>query len=194
MKIILASSSPRRQQLLKQIGIDFEVREASFAEQHDTSLSVHDTAVFNAKGKALSVKADETALIIAADTIVSLQNSVMGKPENSEDAKKMLENLSGNTHEVYTGVCVRYMDKLYCDAEVTQVKMRTLSSKEIDSYVATKEPLDKAGSYGVQGKGALLVEKINGCYYNVVGLPLVCLMKLLKKAGFDFEYKKHAGR
>ena len=194
MKIVLASSSPRRQELLKQIGLDFDIIEANFGEIHDKRLSAHDIVLFNAKGKALSVESEKDVLLIAADTVVSLQNCAMGKPEDAGDAQRMLEALSGKTHEVYTGVCVRHMGKIYCDVEMTRVSMRKLSAREISGYISTKEPLDKAGAYGVQGKGALLVEKIDGCFYNVVGLPLVCLMNLLKKAGYYFGYKEHAGR
>lgn len=188
MKIILASSSPRRQELLRQIGLAFTVREADFSEKEESFSGVGDMAVFNACGKASAVNADDGDFVIAADTVVSLDGVVMGKPKDEEDARRMLALLSGKVHEVYTGVCVRHNGENHQAVEMTKVKMRKLPEKDIRAYVATKEPLDKAGAYGIQGKGALLVEWINGCYYNVVGLPLVCLMGLLEKAGFDFEY------
>ena len=188
MKIILASASPRRSELLKQIGLEFTQETSSFCECVENNGCFSDLVIANAKGKAIKVKADENEFVVAADTIVVLDKTVLGKPQNAAQAKEMLALLSGKTHEVYTGVCVRHSGKLWFGFERTKVTMRDLPAQEIDDYVATKEPLDKAGAYGIQGKGALLVKKIDGCYFNVVGLPLVCLRGLLEKAGFIFEY------
>ena len=122
-------------------------------------------------------------IVISADTIVYFDKRILGKPENEPGAKKMLEMLSGNVHEVYTGICVTdgTSGKSISDFEVTKVKFRTLTEEEIDRYIATGEPMDKAGSYGIQGKGCLFVEKIDGDYLNVVGLPAVKLAAILRE-------------
>lgn len=188
MKIILASASPRRSELLKQIGLEFTQATSDFCECVENTNSFSDLVIANAQGKAGAVKANENEVVVAADTIVVLDKAVLGKPQNMAQAKKMLSCLSGKTHEVFIGVCVRHGGKIWSDFEKTKVTMLDLPEKEIDDYVATKEPLDKAGAYDIQGKGALLVKKIDGCYFNVVGLLLVCLRGLLEKAGFIFEY------
>ncbi|MDK2784328.1 MAG: nucleoside triphosphate pyrophosphatase [Bacillota bacterium] len=144
-----------------------------------------------ARRKAAQVSAQlaepEETLVIGADTVVVLDGKILGKPHDEEEARAMLEALAGRWHEVFTGVAV--IDpaggRVASTREKTRVKFRSLCPKEIAAYVATGEPLDKAGAYGVQGKGALLVERIDGCYYNVVGLPLVKLQELLAEFGVD---------
>lgn len=188
MKIILASSSPRRKELLEQIGLVFEQQTVDFEEITAQGIAPAQLVLQNAYGKAQSVQSDDEAIIIAADTVVVFAGKILGKPEDEKQARAMLGMLSGQTHEVFTGICVRRGENFYNAQEKTKVTMRKLPEKEIAAYVATGEPLDKAGAYGIQGKGALLVERIEGCYFNVVGLPLVCLKGLLEKAGFIFEY------
>ncbi len=190
MNIILASASPRRKALLEQVGIFPHIQASSFVELEQSSLSPKLLVEQNACGKALAVAKEclPNDVVIAADTVVVLEGLVLGKPCDALAARKMLSALSGKTHEVLTGVSVVYQGREFYALEKTLVSMRDLTVTEIESYVVTGEPLDKAGAYGIQGKGALLVKKIDGCYYNVVGLPLVCLFKLFKEAGINFEY------
>ncbi len=189
MKLLLASLSPRRQELLSQVGLDFTVVASDFAEIAPGSLSPADHAKENACGKALAAAryAAPDAVVLAADTVVALDGVVFGKPKDAADAQNMLEKLSGRTHEVLTGFALAVRGKVFVDVVSTLVTMRHFTAGEIARYVATGEPLDKAGAYGIQGKGALLVQRIEGCYYNVVGLPLVAVFELLKKAGVYFE-------
>jgi septum formation protein len=195
MDIILASGSPRRYDLLKQMGWNVEVHSLPFAEaetvneaaEHDlVLLSPYRNAdlicAYNAlgKGKAAAEVLGTAVPVIAADTIVVLGETILGKPEDAADAKRMLRELSGRVHEVKTGTAVLYQDKTVLKVVTTKVFFRRLTEKEIDWYVQTGEPLDKAGAYGIQGKGAVLVEKIEGSYDNVVGLPLTEVYKILK--------------
>ena len=141
----------------------------------------------NAIGKcraAAAINGDELP-VIAADTVVALdeKDKILGKPADEQEAKRMLRQLSGRCHKVLTGVAVRYRGQEISQVCTTSVWFRQLSDSEIDSYIATGEPLDKAGAYGIQGRGAILVEKIDGCYNNVVGLPLTCLYLMLEKLG-----------
>lgn len=185
MQVILASASPRRKALLEQIGIEPLVRPADFAEAGGTASEAHAVALANAKGKCLACAeqyGDELP-VVAADTIVVIDNAILGKPQDEEAAKAMLTRLSGRTHQVMTGVAVRYKGQLLNDVCITDVTFRKLSAAEINAYVATGEPLDKAGAYGIQGRGAVLVEKIAGCYNNVVGLPLTVVYLMLEKIG-----------
>lgn len=187
MTIFLASKSPRRHHLLGQAGIDFEVVEVDAAEDADVNVPPAETAVANAAQKALAglhkVSARDEDIIIGADTIVVYNKKVFGKPKDQRDAASILAELSGKEHQVITGVAVAQKNNLWTDFAATKVGFRRLSPAEIEKYVATGEPLDKAGAYGIQGKGLLLVEYINGCYANVVGLPLVTLFKLFDRAG-----------
>ena len=185
MKVILASASPRRRELLQQVGIEAEVCPADFAETDSSEISAADVALSNAKGKCLAVVAEkgDKLPVVAADTIVVIDNSVLGKPKDAAEAKKMLKTLSGRKHQVITGVAVSYLGRMLYRSNVTEVYFRDLSEAEINAYVLTGETLDKAGAYGIQGKGALLVERINGCYNNVVGLPLTMLDTMFKELG-----------
>lgn len=182
-KFILASKSPRRKEILKALGTDFKT-EVSDADENidktiEPSLYVQELAMI----KAAAVKAKDAKYIIAADTIVCFNGRIMGKPHTEEEAHQMLESLSGNTHCVYTGICVSDVESgvSVTDYEKTEVTFNVLAPDEIDKYIKSGEPFDKAGGYGIQGKGALLVEKISGDYFNVVGLPVAKLNKLLKK-------------
>lgn len=186
MWVILASSSPRRLQLLQQIGIEAEVRPAAFDEL-STGKMADEVVLTNAVGKCQAVCAayGDKVPVIAADTVVVLDGQILGKPKDAADAVRMLTELSGRTHKVLTGVAVSFDGRQLAEVCDTEVIFRTLTAAEIADYVATGEPLDKAGAYGIQGRGAVFVEKINGCYNNVVGLPLTRLHLMLAKLGVD---------
>lgn len=186
MRVILASSSPRRLQLLQQIGIEAEVRPAAFDEL-STGKMADEVVLANAVGKCQAVCAagGDKVPVIAADTVVVLDGQILGKPKDAADAVRMLTELSGRTHKVLTGVAVSFDGRQLAEVCETEVIFRTLTAAEIADYVATGEPLDKAGAYGIQGRGAVFVEKINGCYNNVVGLPLTRLHLMLAKLGVD---------
>lgn len=188
-KIVLASASPRRKEILQTLGVDFEVLTSDAEEKVDSELPPHlivqELAML--KGADVATKV-ENAIVISADTIVWMDKTMLGKPTDVQNAKNMLKKLSGKTHEVYTGVCVTdsISGKSVSDYEVTKVRFRELSDEEIDRYIATNEPMDKAGAYGIQGIGCLLVRSIEGDYLNVVGLPAVKLSKILKEE-FNFN-------
>ena len=186
MRVILASSSPRRLQLLQQIGIEAEVRPAAFDEL-STGKIADEVVLANAAGKCQAVCAacGDKVPVIAADTVVVLDGQILGKPKDAADAVRVLTELSGRTHKVLTGVAVSFDGRQLAEVCETEVIFRTLTAAEIADYVATGEPLDKAGAYGIQGRGAVFVEKINGCYNNVVGLPLTRLHLMLAKLGVD---------
>ncbi len=182
--IILASNSPRRRELLGQIGLSFSTVPSDVDEQAHAGESPESYARRVALDKARVVAArEERGIIIAADTIVVLGDCILGKPADSRDAVRMLTLLSGKVHVVITGLAVidAAGGKTETGTSLTRVWFRTLSQEEILSYVKSGEPLDKAGAYGIQGKGALLVRQIEGCYFNVVGLPLSLLGELLQK-------------
>ncbi|WP_378953130.1 Maf family protein [Pelosinus sp. sgz500959] len=185
MGIILASASPRRQELLRQVGCNFTVRISDVVEDNHQDLLPQELAVFHAKAKAvdISLKSSVDDVIIGADTIVVLDGKVYGKPIDIDDARCILTHLSGKEHQVITGIAVVKAGKAWTDFVVTTVKFGNLTSETIEKYLATGEPLDKAGAYGIQGIGVLLVEEIKGCYNNVVGLPLYKLSDVLMKAG-----------
>lgn len=187
MRVILASSSPRRLQLLQQIGMEAEVRPADFNELDGNDRQAEEVVLANATGKCQTVAGGygDAVPVVAADTVVVLDGQILGKPRNAADAVRMLTELSGRTHRVLTGIAVRFQGRLLSEVCETEVVFRTLTDAEIAAYVATREPLDKAGAYGIQGKGAVFVEKINGCYNNVVGLPLTRLHLMLAKLGVD---------
>ncbi len=182
MAIILASASPRRRELLKFITEDFTVRVSDAEEITDPALSPEETVKSLAviKGEAVAAGFPEDT-VISADTIVVLDGKILGKPKNEEDAFSMLSSLSGRTHEVFTGVCVICGSKKTVFAERTEVTFHSLSAEEIRAYIATNEPADKAGAYGIQGKGCTLVKSISGDYNNVVGLPVSRLNRILRE-------------
>lgn len=183
-KIILASKSPRREELLKSIGMNFEIIPSNFEENIEgkrfTRKFIESLAY--EKAKDVEERVNE-GLIIGADTVVILGNKILGKPKNEEEAIQMLKSLSGKTHKVITAVAIidKYENKTLINSTITKVTFRKLALREIEAYVKTGEPMDKAGSYGIQNAiGTLFVEKVNGCYNNVVGLPLNLLAKMLK--------------
>ena len=184
MRLILASASPRRRELLKNAGVDFEVRPSAVVESVGAGESPEDFARRAAREKALDVAAavPAGALVLGADTVVVMGNEILGKPTGSEDAARMLQKLSGSTHRVITGVClVRAPAGIEAEEhETTLVTFRRLDEKEIQDYLATGEPFDKAGAYGIQGFASRFVTRIEGCYFNVVGLPVARVVELLK--------------
>jgi len=187
-EIILASSSPRRQSLLKNLGISFSTIsvniDESFLPQESPRDAVRRLARLKAERAVTVLKED--CLLITADTIVVLDGQVMGKPGSEDDALEMLTRLSGRCQEVITAICIRTRARgCEVEDETTRVYFRPLSEEEIQAYIASGEPADKAGAYGIQGRGGLLVERIEGCYFNVVGLPLSRLYLMLKKHGIN---------
>ncbi len=182
--IILASASPRRKEMLEKIGLKFQVDPSDFPEKLRQDLPPEGLVKFNSIGKANFVASKyPDAIIIAADTIGVIHNHFIGKPHTAEEAVKMLQILSGKTHSVITGLTVldTGSGKMLTRTVETKVHIRKLSLIEIQNYVQSGEPLDKAGAYAIQGLGALIVEKISGDYYNVVGLPLNTLANCLKE-------------
>lgn len=183
MKIILASQSPRRKSLLKQMGLDFRVIPSAVSEEIDESDPIKMVQ------KLAQAKAQEVALlqkeglVIGADTIVVFDKQILGKPEDEEDAFHMLSTLSGKEHQVITGVAVieAATGKVIVAAEKTKVLFEKLTEDTIANYIATKEPMDKAGAYAIQGLGGVLVKRIEGCYFNVVGLPIGKLVQMLRE-------------
>jgi septum formation protein len=185
-KIILASSSPRRIELLRQLGLRFEVCPSEIDEELVSDVPVADLVERNALAKAQDIaRGIESGLVIGADTVVVCQGIVYGKPADSADAVRMLRQLVGRTHEVYSGVAVvQAEDGASRTAHaVTRVTFRPLSEAQITKYLDMVNPLDKAGAYAIQGVGGVIIEKIEGCYYNVVGLPLTVLDDLLAHFG-----------
>lgn len=189
--LILASASPRRQELLRQIGLRFrvEVSDAKEINEEEGGLLLPSGyAMENARRKAMSVaKRFPHDIVIGADTVVALdddgRNVIFGKPKNEKDAERMLSTLSGRAHSVYTGLTVAMGRQRYIDVVLTRVRFAVLDHDEIARYVATGEPMDKAGGYAIQGRAAAFIEEIKGSYSNVVGLPLNALYSLTKKAG-----------
>lgn len=187
-KIILASSSPRRKILLKQMGLDFEAVVSDFEEKIDAKLSPHKLAEKLSLGKAKSVAYKyNNAIIIAADTFVIFNEKIIGKPIDDKDAKRILRLLSGKGHSIITGFTIldTKVNRSVTKSVETKVTFKKLSDKEIDSYIKTGEPLDKAGAYGIQEKGGIFIKKIDGDYFNIVGLPIYSVVEELKKFGVE---------
>ena len=188
-KLILASTSARRAEILRNAGFDFEVFPYSVDEAHspreEAPVYVWRVAALKARTAASRLRAKrqkDVAVIVAADTVVALDGDILGKPGSTEDARKMLRRLSARWHEVFTGLAVllpRSSDQMSVGVERTRVEFAPLSATEIDEYIETGEPFDKAGGYGIQGQGGRFVRRIEGCYFNVMGLPLSRLYTLL---------------
>ena len=184
--IVLASASPRRQELLRRIGItEFDIRVPETEESYPEGLSPRQIVEYISREKADAAvrlcSADE--IVITADTMVFLDDARLGKPADEADALRMLTALQGRHHTVCTGVTVRQGDHTVTESEETEVIFRPASEKELLAYIATGEPMDKAGAYGIQGKGSLLVEGIRGDFFNVMGLPLLRLSRMLEQFG-----------
>ena len=181
-RIILASKSPRRRELMELLHIPFEVIVSDIDEQIDYTNDLVKEIEKLSFQKAQAVFKDHSdALVIGSDTIVKIGNDVLGKPKNIEDAKAMLKELSDNTHQVVTGVTILYKDKAETFSSVADVTFYPLNDEEIDAYIATNEPMDKAGSYAIQGDAAKFIRSIRGDYYTIVGLPIAELYHRLKK-------------
>ena len=184
-EIILASASPRREQLLKQIGVSFRVIPSEADESNTAVLRpaeyVKQCAL--AKAKVVASRVSPADIVIGADTVVALGEIVFGKPSDDADAARMLRQLSGRTHSVWSGLAVLAPQNRYVTAVETKVTLAELSTHQIERYVASGEPMDKAGAYAIQGLGAVFVKRIDGCYYNVVGLPLQVLSGQLNELG-----------
>lgn len=192
-EFILASASPRRKELLGVMGLDFKIvvsnaDENSISKDIPIGLYVQEIALLKAGASAKSVLKNKEAVVISADTIVTLDGNILGKPSDVQSACEMLKKLSGRSHEVYTGYCVmRISDgKTVCNSVKTRVHFKELEDEKIDAYIRSGEPMDKAGAYGIQGLGAMLIQKIDGDYFNVVGLPISALADTLEK---EFDIK-----
>jgi septum formation protein len=189
LQVILASSSPRRRELLNLIGVKHEVRPADVNESLLAGELPVPHAERLARAKALTVAAREpTAVVIGADTIVVVDEEILGKPQDQADAYRMLSALSGREHRVVTAVAVARGSEVVASVEEVQVTFRRLSENEISGYIATGEPMDKAGSYGIQGYGATIVQKVDGDFFAVMGLPLVRLVSLMKSMGISYSF------
>ncbi len=196
--LVLASASPRRRELLAQVGYKFEVRPAHIPEDplpgedpivYVTRLAREKAeAVYRELALARNVvregdRAVQSLFVLGADTTVTLDNTILGKPEDAADAARILRLLSGRTHRVITGVALATCDGVDVAAEATAVRFLTLSDEEIEAYIATGEPMDKAGAYGIQGRAARWIPRIEGCYFNVMGLPLALVCSMLEANG-----------
>lgn len=182
--LVLASQSPRRQEILTQAGFSFTVRPAGVEEERRVGEFPHEYVLRLAYDKAAAVGATPAEWILAADTVVVVDGVVLEKPRSVEDAAAMLRLLSGRDHFVLTGVCLRHDGQYTADVESTLVRFVALTELEIQAYAACGEPMDKAGAYAIQGLASKFVERIEGCYYNVVGLPIARVFRMLKEAGY----------
>ena len=185
-KIILASASPRRKELLEKIGLKFEVEPSNYAEDMHSKLNPDELARAISLGKSRAVASKhKNAIVIAADTFIVFRGKIMGKPNTEAKARKMLMTLKGKSHSVITGFTIMDTEenKVLTKSVETVIHIKKLTPKEIDAYVKSKEPLDKAGAYAIQGLGSVIVERIEGDYFNVMGLPLSALAESLKEFG-----------
>ena len=187
MELILASQSPRRRELLARLGLTFTIRPADIDETMDPARSPFDeVARLSArKAAAIAETAGDGAVVVAADTVVVLEDRVLGKPRSADEAREMLRSLSGRPHQVMTGMTVLRSGRAQTDTVVTDVHFRPLEAAEIEAYVASGEPMDKAGAYGIQGLASVFVDRLDGDYYNVMGLPLCRLCQMLRAAGVE---------
>lgn len=192
MKWILASASPRRKEILTKMGFSFDVVTADIDETLPPDTKPADGVVIlaAAKGKAVAETYPADVGVISSDTLVELDGEALGKPRDEEDAKATLRRLSGKTHTVRTGVALHYGGKQYAGLASAAVTFRALTDEEIEAYVATGEPMDKAGSYGIQGRGGALVASLDGDFDTVMGFSSALLLKLLKEAGIDYEKER----
>ncbi len=184
--IVLASKSPRRRELLGMLGLEFTLASPNADETLPEGISPREGVEELSRRKALSLSGEyPNDLIIAADTLVAVDGRCLGKPRDPSEARRMLSELSGRSHEVFTGLTICLGERIVTKSERTEVIFRALSDEEIEAYVSSGEPMDKAGAYGIQSKGSLLVEGIRGDYFNVVGLPVCTLGLMLKEFGIE---------
>ena len=181
MKLVLCSQSPRRKEILSMLGKNFEIRVADIDESFDKSEPIAEEIKKIAEKKALAIDLNEDEVLLSFDTVVVSGDLVMGKPKDRWEAIKMLRTYSNGSHGVITGICVRTKDKTFTDSEYTEVYFRSLTDSEIEYYVDTSKPYDKAGGYGIQELAGSFIKKIDGDFYNVVGLPLCRLCQILKE-------------
>ena len=182
--IILASKSPRRKELLSMLGLNFTVQTADIDETMDPSQTpAHEVAAVSARKAAKIAQQHPDDIVVAADTIVVIDGKILGKPKDEEDAARMLRLLSGRTHTVYTGLSVSRGGARQTEVVATEVTFRNLTDAEIRAYIKTGEPMDKAGSYGIQGYGSMFVSRLNGDYFCVMGLPVCTLAGMLRELG-----------
>lgn len=181
--LVLASQSPRRRELLERARIPFVVRVADIDESVRPGEAPQSYVRRLAAGKALKVPRSEEECVLAADTTVVVDGEILGKPVDAADAVHMMTKLAGRRHEVITGICLRYRQDLYIDAAVTIVEFCPMTAGQIKAYVATGEPMDKAGGYGIQGMASRYIQGIEGCHFNVVGLPVSLVFRYLEKLG-----------
>ena len=179
--LILASKSPRRQQILRDAGVPFGVRSADVEEEREPDESAIDYVRRLAEEKAHAVPMYASEIVLAADTVVVVDGEVLEKPKSEADAARMLGLLSGRDHEVITGICLHTVMRTIIDTATTRVHFVPLTRKEIEAYVATGEPMDKAGGYAIQGLASKFIDRIEGCYFNVVGLPVALVYRHLKE-------------
>ena len=180
-ELILASQSPRREEILKMLGFDFKVEVPDYEEVIPPDMEPKAVPEFLARGKVLALKnKNPNALILGSDTVVLLGNKILGKPKNSEHAYEMLLELNGNKHQVVTGVALAQDGRILDSGHsVTEVTFAAVSAQQLNAYAHSQEPMDKAGAYAIQGVGAFLVEQVNGCFYNVMGLPIQLTLRML---------------
>ena len=181
MRVVLASASPRRKQILENAGYDVTVRVSEADETLPEGISPERAVEYLAGVKAAAVEKGTDELIIAADTVVALEGRILGKPSDKAEAFEMLSSLSGKKHCVYTGVCILYNEKKIVFSECTEVEFYKLTESEIRDYIATGEPMDKAGAYGIQGRGCMFVKGIKGDFFNVMGLPVAEIGQKIRK-------------
>ena len=190
-KLVLASASPRRRELLSKIGLDFEVIPSSYDEKLDNDIFSYEKIKKIALCKAQDIvnKVCKDTIIISADTVVVLDGKILGKPHSKQEAFDMIASLSGKTHEVITAIAMIEVktNKTICRAKSTKVKFRDIDSVEIEHYISTDEPYDKAGAYAAQGLAAIFVEKIDGCFNNVVGISTFEVAQMLKELGYGLS-------
>jgi septum formation protein len=186
-RVVLASASPRRRELLALVGIEHDVRPANIDESYLAGETPREHAERLAREKASALELPD-AVTIGSDTIVVVDGDVLGKPRDREHAHAMLRRLSGRSHVVMTAVAVRWQGNLVSGLEEVGVTFRTLTDDEIDRYITTGEPMDKAGAYGIQGYGATIVERVEGDYFAVMGLALNLLVRLLRASGLRYDF------
>lgn len=181
--LVLASQSPRRREILERAGLPFVVRVSGVTEERKRTESPHEYVRRLSRLKAEAVELGPHEVILGADTVVVLDHHVFEKPRDAADAHGMLAMLSGREHRVITGICLRHAGGVICDSAETRVRFIPLTAAEIDAYIASGEPLDKAGAYAIQGLASKLIDRIDGCYFNVMGLPVALVYRHLKGLG-----------
>lgn len=183
MKLLLASQSPRRKELLSSLGFDFEVVKIDCEEILPENIEIGEASAYLSELKANAFRnLVDDEVLLTSDTVVAIDNQILGKPKDEEDAKKMLQQLSGTTHQVYTGITIKTINKTITETDVADVELDNISDEEIDFYIKNYKPFDKAGSYGIQEwLGMAKIKKLSGSYYTIMGLPTHLVYKILKE-------------